>query len=158
MAQYAYVQNNEILELHDSIPVNWKNISGFIHMTDSEREALGFVAVEQHPAIGYDPSIHDIVSENLIDSNGKVVYKEVIIAKYTDQQLAEMRKQRTLDRVRSTRNAMLSRTDWAVMPDVVGIKGDAWKNAYYIYRQALRDMTNALPENYNEVQWPVLGV
>lgn len=158
MAQYAYVKDNKIVELHDSIPQNWKNISGFNLLSDEDRAALGFVVVEQQPAEDYDPAIHDISADNFIDSTGKVIYKETIAAKYSEEELVALKRNAVLALVREHRSALLSSTDWAVMPDVVAVKGEQWKNAYYVYRQALRDITNELPLEFDDVVWPVLEV
>jgi hypothetical protein len=47
---------------------------------------------------------------------------------------------RAMNDLRSKRNSLLSATDYTQLPDV-GFNA-AEKNAYMIYRQALRDMTN----------------
>jgi hypothetical protein len=47
---------------------------------------------------------------------------------------------RAMNALRSKRNSLLSATDYTQLPDV-GFNA-AEKNAYMIYRQALRDITN----------------
>lgn len=50
--------------------------------------------------------------------------------------------------VRSQRNQLLSASDWTQLPDVPLATKDAWA----IYRQALRDITNQ-PDPFN-ITWP----
>lgn len=155
MAQYAVLKDGVIEELHDSIPNNWKNVSGFNLMTDEERKNHGFVVVKQEKIATYDPEF-DILTADHIVENGTVIYREEITKKYTEEQEKEYKRNILLNNVRLQRNQLLSTTDWAVMPDVVANRGQAWADKYYSYRQKLRDITNNLPEQYSEVVWPTL--
>ncbi len=42
MANYAYIENFQFIEIHDSIPKNWKNISNFSSFTDEEISQFGW--------------------------------------------------------------------------------------------------------------------
>tara|TARA_R100000306_G_C4336822_1_gene123184 strand:+ start:281 stop:634 length:354 start_codon:yes stop_codon:yes gene_type:complete len=54
--------------------------------------------------------------------------------------------------LRSTRNAMLSQTDWRDLPSYAGTKQAEWR----VYRQALRDITSGLDtvEKVNAATFP----
>lgn len=55
----------------------------------------------------------------------------------------------TWSRIRDMRNEQLKSTDWVVLPDVTV----ANKNAWLLYRQQLRDITNSFPSP-ESVVWP----
>lgn len=63
--------------------------------------------------------------------------------------------QAVLQDVRNLRNMLLSQSDWTRMDD--NGMSDSARSEWAEYRQALRDVTNDLPEdisNVNEVTWP----
>lgn len=43
---YAFVENNQVIELHDTLPLSWKNISGLPALTEENLVQLGFYRVE----------------------------------------------------------------------------------------------------------------
>jgi hypothetical protein len=49
MANWAHVQNEEIKELHDNLPMNWKNISGLRHSVEDTNflNSIGWFKVEK---------------------------------------------------------------------------------------------------------------
>lgn len=54
MANYAYVNENKIEGLYDSLPQNWKNISNFCVLTDEEIQPLGWQKITK-PSVEFDP-------------------------------------------------------------------------------------------------------
>lgn len=86
------------------------------------------------------------LSETPSYRNGRWVLEWVIIDKTQDEINIDLKTLET--RVRQFRNELLSLCDWRVLPDATGDK-DAWA----VYRQALRDITNqdGFP---NDVKWP----
>ena len=71
MANYVYVNNGIIEELHDEIPNNWKNVSNFYVLTEEERKQLGWYnVVKIQPE--YDPNtqtlgyVYQYLKDNLV--------------------------------------------------------------------------------------------
>tara|TARA_R110000737_G_scaffold52903_1_gene74167 strand:- start:27 stop:533 length:507 start_codon:yes stop_codon:yes gene_type:complete len=108
--------------------------------------------------LDYDakPSITDSqkVIEGAIEVRDGVAYQTYSAAAKSDEKIAaELANKKT--RVRAQRDARLSASDWAILPDTA--LSDANKTIYTNYRTALRDAPaqsgfpdNALPESPNE--------
>lgn len=108
--------------------------------------------------LDYDakPSINDSqkVIEGDIEVRSGVAYQTYAAAAKSDEKIAaELANKKA--RVRAQRDARLSASDWAILPDTA--LSDANKTIYTNYRTALRDApaqdgfpANALPESPNE--------
>lgn len=64
------------------------------------------------------------------------------------------------DQVRSQRDSKLTNTDWTQLPDAQATLSQEDKEAYLVYRQALRDITNqpGFPWDGQNIPWPVLAI
>ena len=60
----------------------------------------------------------------------------------------------TLNELRTERNALLSASDWAVLPDVPYTSSPAQRENVVIYRQALRDITMQWKSSKTKIEWP----
>lgn len=68
MSGYAYVENNEIAEVHYFLPESWKNISNFNSIDDE-----GLLIIGWYPIIDfmdYDSSLYIAVDAKIIFEDG----------------------------------------------------------------------------------------
>lgn len=81
MSRYAYVQNNEIKEIHYDLPQSWKNISNFRNLANypNELENLGWKVI-QKDTTPFDNKEYKIVSTEYELKNGNVVEKNILEA------------------------------------------------------------------------------
>ena len=59
-----------------------------------------------------------------------------------------------LDDLRTERNALLSASDYAVLPDVPYTLSPAQRENVVVYRQALRDITAQWKNTKTTIEWP----
>jgi hypothetical protein len=84
---------------------------------------------------------------------GNYSFKEYVIlngkpVKKSDEEINEIREREALVLLRDERNARLIGSDWTQLPDV-SVDKEAWA----LYRQQLRDMTDNIVDPFNPV-WP----
>tara|TARA_B100001057_G_scaffold25136_2_gene23206 strand:- start:23514 stop:23771 length:258 start_codon:yes stop_codon:yes gene_type:complete len=60
----------------------------------------------------------------------------------------------TLDELRTERDALLSASDYAVLPDVPYSLSPAQRENVVIYRQSLRDITMQWKSTKTTIEWP----
>jgi hypothetical protein len=159
MANYVHIENNTILEYHDKIPKNWKNISGLDLMTPEQRLSLGWYPVtnlsdahnsDTHYIAGYT---YDIFADHVVQTPQIVAYTEEEVETRRIQ-----RNEEVLRQLRAQRNTLLAESDWTQVLDVSELYEPEWVTAWKTYRQQLRD----LPESYEtteledlqSVAWP----
>lgn len=162
MAEWAYILDNKIEELHDQLPNNWKNISGLNLGKDDLPllKSLGWFPVSKnyqwyndlvYKIDGYEYTIqeHDILeSYKLVDLPQPVVVPFDAVAEKVD----------FLVRLRLERNKRLSESDWTQLSDIQSKLEETEKVRWSTYRQALRD----LPDIYSNdetftlenITWP----
>jgi hypothetical protein len=159
MANYVYIENNQIVEYHDKLPKNWKHISGLDLMTPEQRLDLGWYWVENISDV-HDSETQYIAGYTYDILTDKVVQTPQIIS-YTEEELA----QRTLERINSTmaelrsqRDQRLTESDWTQTLDIVELKGEEWRTAWKVYRQELRDLPSVYENteltDLQSVVWP----
>ena len=149
MSQYVVVENAQITERYDAVPENWRNISNFILMTDSERAAYGFLQVKQSD-VTYDPIRSVLISNDIkLDANLQPYIDLVIEPTMTDQQYQEYLFNESLSILRNRRDSLLCACDWTMTQDMIELKGQDWKTDWSTYRQQLRDFTNPYKTNQN---------
>ena len=147
MSQYAVVENGIITEKYDSIPTSWRNISGFNLMTDDERANLGFLPVQQS-SITFDPVRQKLISNDVeLDSSQKPYVNRVVEDTMSDSEYNTFLFNQSLSLLRNKRDALMLASDWAVLPDLATTKGQPWIDAWNVYRQKLRDITNNYKSN-----------
>ena len=60
----------------------------------------------------------------------------------------------TLDELRTERNALLSASDYAVLPDIPYTLSPAQRENVVVYRQLLRDITTQWKTTKTTIVWP----
>lgn len=149
MANYCYVENNEIKEMYDQLPKNWKNISG-LDLSKNDKEFLksvGWYIIEKE-VIYYDEKKQRIIDYEYKFEND-IVYEIPKIINYSESEISgqlESRKQNFYNFLRQQRNNLLRESDWTQTTDIQSIKSIEWIEKWKNYRQSLRD----LPTRYNE--------
>jgi len=149
--KYAEIYNNNIVQIHDSIPSSWKNISNFNAIPPEDLYDLSkynYSGYKFYPLVE-EPYPSDTKLYNVnpptysIDENNKVVnlYWSTTAKSPTE----------VWNIIRSERNRLLFRTDWTQLED--SPLSNEQKDNYKIYRQALRDITNQ--EDPFNIVWPV---
>lgn len=161
MARYAYVENDQVLELYDYLPDNWRNISGFKYLAASTEtlNSIGWYMVEQTPYT-VDPDIERLDGYDYAFANGIVTETARIVSIPVIQRktFAE-KKSEFMQELRDIRNELLTESDWTQLPDVLPVRDQAWLDSWKTYRQALRDIpfTYKAPETtvkIRQVVWP----
>ena len=162
MANWAYVEDGIIKETHYSLPQSWRNISNFFAL-ENEPEILksyGWVRVidETEP---HDPTrvLIDETTYTIDYARDVVIQKTFFTIK--SEPNTNIRKEIFIATLRTLRNNKLAESDWSQLIDIQQLKSEEWKQAWFNYRQFLRD----LPEVYmnypyesvvdiEEVVWP----
>lgn len=156
MANWAYVENNQIKELHDLLPKNWKNISG-LNKSESDLEFLNTIGwykvVKKHQE--YDTSKFEVKSYSHQYNSIDVIETINLIERSAEIQLSiDDLKQNFLQELRIERNRKLSESDWTQLPDAPLENKESWTR----YRQELRDLPSKYAENgilhVENVEWP----
>ena len=75
MANYAYIEGFEIVELHDSKPNNWRNISNFMALNDDEMVQFGWKKVQKLIPENFNVNTQQLMNERHYILND-VVYEE----------------------------------------------------------------------------------
>lgn len=162
MAEWAVVENNEVIEVYDILPKNWRGISGLRLSVDNIQflNSIGwFKVIKQHEE--FDSNIFQIEKYEYFFENNSVVEKlklaekEYVIPSENDLQI---NKSIILKEIRNIRNDLLQKSDWTQILDVQRVLSEEDKLNVSIYRQKLRDMPNEYMNkeiyDYNDVVWP----
>jgi hypothetical protein len=158
MAHYAYVENNQVLEWHNSLPKSWKNVSGLNLLKDDipALNALGWYTVTQQ-IVSYNTATQRIASF-VYSFNGVSVDEIPVIEDIPPGEIVTFEKQKEefLQALRQIRTIRLSETDWTALTDCP-LSAEK-KNEYEVYRQNLRDLPNLYKDNdillLDNVAWP----
>jgi hypothetical protein len=166
MANWAYVENGIVIETHDSLPINWRNISN-LFASENDLETLRVFG--WYPVTGEIPTIDhstQVYGKTVytFDSNLFVVNQQTeIIIKDAETLEIEFRGQKEsfLFSMRAKRDMLLTESDWSQTADIQSIKSDEWKRNWALYRQELRDLPNLYSNppyemivEDNQVCWP----
>ena len=161
MANWAYVENNKIVDIYYGLPKNWKNISG-LHLSENSPEFLKTLNI--YPIVenydNYDSELHDIIGReySFSEDSGSVI--ETLVLTEKPVITAEERKEQFLDILRTMRNQKLQESDWTQLPDVQSILTQEEIEAWNTYRTQLRSLPTIYSPIENEiidldlVQWP----
>jgi len=157
MANFALVENDQIIERHDLLPNNWRHVSGLCTLKDDEvlLNRLGWYTVNK-VMIDYDSSLYHVTSYEYRFENNKVY--EIPILTSVEPIPEENVFLLELERVRLNRDRLLMETDWTQLADVQSLHDNNWKTAWANYRQQLRDLPNLCITgqiNIYEVIWPI---
>jgi len=159
MHRWAFVEDNNIVELHYNLPISWRNISG-LKNAENDLEyllTLGWIPID-HEHQSFDPDIYSI--EDYINTfDGQRVVQTLKLVEVTAVPF-EIQKQDFMQQLRNIRDQKLRDSDWTQLLDCKLSEDN--KNNWALYRQALRD----LPEYYNmneeldinNIVWPPIGI
>jgi hypothetical protein len=167
MANWALVENNDIVELRDFLPNNWRNISNLKASEDDIEflNSLNWYAVtknyESYDAnlyreVGYDYALNG----NEVVETIKLVEKEVQSTPVYEPQVLDFEtlKISFLYQLREERNIRLKDSDWTQLSDVQNSFDENTKNQWTLYRQNLRDLPQEYADNeivnLFDVVWP----
>jgi hypothetical protein len=163
MAEWAYVENNEIVELHDLLPVSWRNISGLRNAADNIEflNSVGWYRVvkdnSEHDTILFavDTYTYDFIDNNVCETK---ILKQAFVPANNFQQL----KLEFMHRLREKRNNILALSDYTQLEDVQQALSSNERYSWKVYRQSLRDLPALYADN-NELEvdsviWPSYGL
>jgi hypothetical protein len=160
MAEWVYIENNEIKEYHSDIPKNWRHVSGLDLSKDDLPflKSLGWFPVTKNYQT-YDSTTTQVNGyEYTID--GDNVYESYILGENQNQPNFEILKYNFLLILRAERNRRLVDSDWSQLSDVQENFDDETKNKWKIYRQKLRDIPALYLNNevisMTDILWPEL--
>lgn len=160
MAEWAHVEDGVIKELHDQLPVAWRNISG-LNLSSGDTDflaTLGWIPVTKQYQ-DYDTITFKISGYNYQYIDGKVLETLQLAEIPPNETVDVQRNIRRMMEIRKKRNDLLAQSDWTQLQDVQSILSEEQKYRWKKYRQDLRD----LPAKYSDinnkpfnVEWPVL--
>jgi hypothetical protein len=165
MANWAYVEENEIKELHDLLPKSWRNISG-LRLLENNTEFLNSIGwysvIKQHQS--YDKSSYQTDGYNYVFDEKRVIetIKLIEYQENLEQQLISFDQQKInfLFLLREERNRRLINSDWSQLLDTQEFFNDDERIEWKKYRQYLRDLTdiyvNDSTIDLELVNWPVI--
>jgi hypothetical protein len=117
MTKYAFVEDSEIISIHDVLPTNWRNISNFNALTDEEEylNSLGWYSIVKDTT-PLEPETHYVAGVNYQYLNNKVVEINIISTRPLPQPPSEQEIERLLeekwDEVRMTRDQKMKDFEW----------------------------------------------
>ena len=145
---YIKVNNNEIVKYPYSIrelKTDNPNVSFPVTLSTELLNSFGVYDVTEvtSPTYEYTKVISEI-NPTLIDG----VWTQTWLVEDATTEEIEERTSEKWDEIRSTRNTLLSESDWTQVSDSPLNSSQEWKD----YRQSLRDITNQ--SNPFEITWP----
>lgn len=158
MANFVYIENNQIIEYHDLLPESWQHISGLNLLEDTSMlNSLGWYSVTEE-TVSFDPT-QQYINGYTYNFDGTTVTQTPVLSDINsssgltpDQILAEQ-----FLMVRNKRDELIAESDWTELPSVQAIHDTDWKTSWATYRQQLRDIPNQAESgeiNIYEVTWP----
>lgn len=149
MANWAYVENGQVVELYHSLPVNWKNVSNFFALENDtvSLRNLGWYPV-QNNTLELQKNQQYGETTYFFDKRKKIVIENTLIV---DRPLEDPKilKYNFFTNLRQRRNELLLESDWTQAIDLQNIKEESWKKNWAIYRQQLRDLPMIYEQTYN---------
>ena len=160
MANWAHVENNEVVGQYDLLPRSWKNTSGLNLAADDLPflKSLGWYPVTKKSE-SYNESTH-YVSGYSYEAREDDVLESIILTERQPEpeQDFSVLKSTFINELRTKRNQLLKDSDWTQLQDVQNSFDEYTKNKWLVYRQALRDVVELYLENeiidINQVNWP----
>lgn len=166
---WAYVENSVVVEIHDSLPINWRNFSNFFALESDVGylNRLGwYEVIDDTVPIANDLEEYHGEPIYTVDVLNSVVRKTREIIKYDNPPSAEsqfmLARESFMQHLRQQRDERLKETDWTQGLDIQDMSSQEWKNEWRAYRQALRDLPAAYSNpplssiiDSNMIDWPV---
>jgi len=159
MAKYAFIEDNIIKEIHYSLPINWRNISGFGYLEgdDEKLKELGWYKIIEN-TIDYDKDKYTCEISYVFQDDR--VIESYQLNEITGESAKELQR-RFFILIRDTRNEKLAASDWTMMTDIIRTKDASWVTAWETYRQSLRDfpsqfnfLEDEIPVSFDTISWP----
>lgn len=158
MAEYVLVENGTITEYHGDLPKSWRNVSGLNLLKDSVTTLVshGWYPVTK-VSVNYDSSTHKI-SRYIYEIFDLYVTETPEIVPIPPEEIPSFAdlKSEFLNQLRGERNKKLQESDWTQLLD--SPLGDAVKEQWRAYRQALRDLPGVYQDDQTlsieAVIWP----
>ena len=161
MANYVYIENSEILEYYDSLPINWRNISNFYILEfDPERMAsLGWYKVIKATIPAFDPYKQRMTNPTYTFDGTEVTEIITIEDIYeSEEAYRSAMKTQIVGHIRQMRDILFKNCDWTQLSDIQSVQTQEWIDAWKTYRQELRDLPEVYLNNdiYNVeyIIWP----
>jgi hypothetical protein len=161
MAQWVYVENNEIQGQYDLLPARWRNISG-LNLSANDLpflKSLGWYPVTKQ-ATEHD-SDHHVTGFDYVLRDNDVLEIELVERRTQPFNPTPQNNQREnfLRDLRQHRNCRLAESDWTQLPDVLAIHDHETQQVWQEYRQQLRDITDQYKhsdkiDSINNINWP----
>ena len=162
MANYAHIETDRVTGVYDLIPENWRNISNFYVLYESEPElvyTMGWRTLIKTDIV-YDPEVQRLGDPTYRIVNGEVIEDRAIIDNiipveptartYSDAELLTIlnnRHQTAISKLRSKRDQLLRDTDYTQLADIILLFGTILTTNFVVYRQALRDLPSLYEGN-----------
>jgi hypothetical protein len=142
--KYCYIENNQIKQTLDVLPTNWRNISNFYILPNSELKKHGWLPVEEVEYNGTLPEGFHIQQDKVLQ----------VITRSSPQQIDSQ--QQIEDQwagVRYRRDELLLESDKFVLFDVYEKFSNEKQQEIKDYRQQLRDIPQN-SEGPDNIIWP----
>ena len=143
MANWVTIENGEITGYYDLVPANWQHVSGL----DLSQDDLPFLkSLGWFPVVRQDPGTYDINLYELGSFNYEIQEDSVLEIPVITARSAPLipdvgvLKSNFMDNLRSTRNRLLSESDYTQLADMQARLDTQVKYNLTMYRQALRDL------------------
>ena len=170
MANWGYVNNDQVQELYDVLPSSWRNISNLSSLASypSLLHEFGWFPVVNTTQPITDPWTETYgpttfvyqASANTIWENQPVV---PIPNAPSPQQIWQMQRDSFLRQLLEIRNQKLRDCDWTQLVDIQQQHDDSWKTTWTEYRAEVRNMTAVYSNppyetmiDIDQVIWPPL--
>jgi hypothetical protein len=155
MANWAYIENNKIIEVFDDLPKNWRNISN-LNASEGDLQflkSLGWYPIG-HNSIDYNPATQDLRSLG-VAFDGTTAYETWTVDAIPTIVLYN----NFITLLKTHRDKLLKESDFMCLSDLVQMNGPAWEQDVYQYRQQLRDLPDLYTNpnvvyNIANVVWP----
>jgi hypothetical protein len=156
MANWAYVENEHILETHEYLPKNWKNIS---NLNASETDLPTLKIFGWYPIINqvldYDDRTQILEKGEFTFDGNKVIQNFLVKDISTDVLYNDF-----ISKLREQRNNLLKESDFMCLIDIVQNREAQYLTDVTNYRQQLRDLPNLFPNDgsvydFFQVNYPV---
>ena len=160
MANWAHIENNEVVGQYDYLPNNWRNVSG-LNLAVNDLPFLK--SIGWYPVTKQGESWNDLthyVSGYNYEIREDDVLETPILTERQPEPVEEFSilKSRFMEELRKKRNELLISSDWTQLQDVQNSFDEITKNKWIDYRQKLRDITKEYSENeitdITQISWP----
>lgn len=169
MTTWGYVSNETVVEVHDALPTNWRNISNFYLLQDKPQELL---ALSWYPVVNITQPCNPLTEtygavEYSFDANQQVILQHAPIIPspqpITQEEVFQHERQSFLSQLQEQRQIRLQQCDWTRLDDVQSEHTPEWNNNWLEYRRQLRAIVDVysnppyeMMTDINQVTWPEL--